>query len=80
MMARAFAFWREPGGRAAAIVTVLAFAAPVFFILVPLAIFLGFSFFSVHDGAIDYSLTLTNYWRFFADPVFLPVFWNTCLL
>jgi len=79
-MARALAFWREPGGRSAALVTVLAFAAPVFFILVPLAIFLGFSFFSVHDGTIDYSLTVTNYWRFFTDPVFLPVFWNTCLL
>lgn len=62
------------------VVTGLAFAAPVFFILVPLAIFLGYSFFSVNSGAIDYDLTLANYVRFFTDPVFLPVFWNTIVL
>jgi len=60
--------------------TLLAFSMPVVFILLPLAIFLGYSFFSVNQGAIDYRLTVTNYVRFFTDPVFLPVFWSTCLL
>ena len=71
---------RSSEGRWDGLVTVLAFAAPVFFILVPLAIFLGYSFFSLHDGTIDRTLTISNYVRFFTDPVFLPVLWNTCLL
>ncbi|KQV30487.1 ABC transporter permease [Rhizobium sp. Root1203] len=62
------------------VVTLLAFAMPVFFILVPLTIFLGYSFFSVDHGEINYTLTIANYVRFFTDPVFLPVFWNTCVL
>ncbi|WP_245444916.1 ABC transporter permease [Pseudaminobacter soli (ex Li et al. 2025)] len=60
--------------------TLLAFAMPVIFILVPLAIFLGYSFFSVDHGEIDYTLTVANYVRFLSDPIFLPVFWNTCVL
>jgi spermidine/putrescine transport system permease protein len=71
---------RSSAGRWDGLVTIVAFAAPVFFILVPLAIFLGYSFFSVHDGTIDRALTVGNYVRFFTDPVFLPVLWNTCLL
>lgn len=59
------------------LVSLAAFAVPLVFILVPLAMFLGYSFFSVHDGTIDYGLTLANYVRFVTDPVFLPVFWNT---
>jgi spermidine/putrescine transport system permease protein len=62
------------------VVTLFAFAMPVFFILVPLTIFLGYSFFSVDHGEINYTLTIANYVRFFTDPVFLPVFWNTCVL
>lgn len=65
-------------GPASILVTLLAFAAPVGFILVPLAMFLIYSFFSMREGQIDYALTLGNYGRFFTDPVFLPVFWNTC--
>ena len=59
---------------------VLVFALPVTFILAPLAIFLSYSFFSVSHGEIDRTLTLANYVRFFTDPIFLPVFWNTCVL
>ncbi|WP_027036139.1 ABC transporter permease [Mesorhizobium ciceri] len=66
--------------RLSLLVTVLAFALPVVFVLVPLAIFLGYSFFSVDQGTIVYSLSLGNYVRFFTDPVFLPVFWNTIVL
>ena len=63
--------------RLSLLVTVLAFALPVIFVLVPLAIFLGYSFFSVDEGTIVYGLSLGNYIRFFTDPIFLPVFWNT---
>jgi spermidine/putrescine transport system permease protein len=66
--------------RLSLLVTVLAFCLPVVFVLVPLAIFLGYSFFSVDQGTIVYGLSLGNYVRFFTDPVFLPVFWNTIVL
>ena len=62
------------------LVTVLAFALPVMFVLAPLAIFLVYSFFSVDQGQIIYAPTLANYARFFTDPVFLPVFWRTIVL
>jgi spermidine/putrescine transport system permease protein len=62
------------------LVTALAFALPVVFVLVPLAIFLVYSFFSVDQGQIVYAPTLANYIRFFTDPVFLPVFWRTIVL
>ncbi|TPM29832.1 ABC transporter permease [Mesorhizobium sp. B2-3-5] len=62
------------------LVTVLAFALPVIFVLVPLAIFLVYSFFSVDQGTIIHAPTLGNYVRFFTDPIFLPVFWNTIVL
>ncbi|MEI9428351.1 ABC transporter permease [Mesorhizobium sp. Cs1299R1N3] len=62
------------------LVTLLAFALPVIFVLVPLAIFLVYSFFSVDQGTIVYAPTLGNYVRFFTDPIFLPVFWNTIVL
>ncbi|MER8849664.1 MULTISPECIES: ABC transporter permease [Mesorhizobium] len=62
------------------LVTALAFALPVIFVLVPLAIFLVYSFFSVDQGTIVHAPTLGNYIRFFTDPIFLPVFWNTIVL
>ena len=78
MIGRLVAALRQPGAPASILVTLMAFAAPVLFILVPLVMFLAYSFFSVHEGQIDYALTLANYVRFFNDPIFLPVFWNTC--
>lgn len=66
--------------RLSLLVTALAFALPVIFVLVPLAIFLVYSFFSVDQGTIVYAPTLGNYARFFTDPIFLPVFWNTIVL
>ena len=66
--------------RLSLLVTVLAYAMPVIFVLVPLAIFLVYSFFSVDQGTIVYAPTLGNYIRFFTDPIFLPVFWNTIIL
>ncbi|TPK85963.1 ABC transporter permease [Mesorhizobium sp. B2-4-13] len=66
--------------RLSGLVTVLAFALPVIFVLVPLAIFLVYSFFSVDQGTIVHAPTLGNYVRFFTDPIFLPVFWNTIVL
>ncbi|MBZ9906468.1 ABC transporter permease [Mesorhizobium sp. BR115XR7A] len=66
--------------RLSGLVTVLAFALPVIFVLVPLAIFLVYSFFSVDQGTIVHAPTVGNYVRFFTDPIFLPVFWNTIVL
>lgn len=63
-----------------AAMTLIAYGLPILFILLPLAAFLTYSFFSVSQGTIHYDLTLLNYQRFFTDPVFLPVFWRTCLL
>lgn len=63
-----------------AFVTALAFAPPVLFVLAPFALFLTYSFFSVDHGEIRHDPSLANYVRFFTDPVFLPVFWNTLLL
>lgn len=68
------------GVRKSIVTSVLAFAMPVVFILLPLLLFLSYSFFSVNQGQIDYTLTLANYWRFLTGPVFLSVFWTTCLL
>jgi len=59
------------------LVTVLAFALPAIFVLAPLAIFLVYSFYSVDQGQIVHTPTVANYVRFFTDPIFLPVFWNT---
>ena len=67
-------------GRYQALVTLLAFALPVFFIVAPLLMFLAYSFFSVDHGEINYTLTVANYVRFFTEPVFLPIFWSTCVL
>ncbi|TPM40785.1 ABC transporter permease [Mesorhizobium sp. B2-3-4] len=66
--------------RLSLLVTVLAFSLPIIFVLVPLAIFLVYSFFSVDQGTIVHVPTLGNYIRFFTDPIFLPVFWNTIVL
>ncbi|MEO5757300.1 MAG: ABC transporter permease [Mesorhizobium sp.] len=66
--------------RLSQLVTVLAFTLPVVFVLVPLVIFLGYSFFSVDQGTIVHDLSLGNYIRFFTDPVFPRVFWNTIVL
>ena len=57
-----------------------AFLAPVVFILIPMALFLAYSLFSMQQGSIDYRPTLANYVRFVSDPVFVPIFWRTCLL
>lgn len=67
--------------RGAALVrTAAAFAIPICFVLVPLALFLTYSLFSVRSGTVDYELTLQNYVRFFKDPIYVPVFVRTCLL
>jgi len=62
------------------VVTILAYALPIVFILVPLAMFLVQSFYHVEDGRIVRDLTLVNYERFFTAAAFLPVFVRTCAL
>jgi spermidine/putrescine transport system permease protein len=56
------------------------FAYPLAFILFPLVAFLAYSFFWTEHGTMSYVLTFGNYQRFFTDPVFLPVLWQTCIL
>ena len=56
------------------------FFYPVAFILFPLAAFLAYSFFWTEHGVMSYGITLGNYQRFFTDPIFLPVLWQTCIL
>lgn len=58
----------------------IAYGLPLFFIVAPLAGFLTYSFFWVEGGEMHYELTLLNYRRFFAEAVFAPVLWRTCLL
>jgi spermidine/putrescine transport system permease protein len=60
------------------LVATIAFLGPVVFILVPIVLFLAYSFLSVQQGAIVHTPTLANYVRFFSDPIFLPIFWRTC--
>lgn len=71
---------QSPSSPWSPLVALAAFALPVIFVVVPLAIFLSYSFFSVDQGTIVHTLTLGNYVRFFTDPVFLPVFRNTVVL
>jgi spermidine/putrescine transport system permease protein len=70
------------GGQPARHVPVLVgvFFYPVAFILFPLAAFLAYSFFWTEHGVMSYGITLGNYQRFFTDPIFLPVLWQTCIL
>ena len=62
------------------LMTGLAYGLPILFILLPLALFLLQSFFYVENGQIIQTITVRNYVRFFADPIFVPVFVRTCLL
>ncbi|MBZ9822839.1 ABC transporter permease [Mesorhizobium sp. CA4] len=66
--------------RLSLLAAVLAFALPVVFVVVPLALFLVYSFFSVDQGTIVYAPTLGNYVRLVTDSIFVPVFWNTIVL
>jgi spermidine/putrescine transport system permease protein len=60
--------------------TIAAYCIPLCFVLAPMVLFLSYSFISVDHGDIVYTPTFANYVRFFTDPVFLPIFWRTCLL
>jgi len=62
------------------VITLLAYALPVVFILLPLILFLIQSFYYVDHGDIVRELTLRNYERFFTGRAFLPVFIKTCWL
>jgi len=62
------------------VITALAYGLPALFIVAPLAIFVVYSFFSVDNGQMRFTLTLLNYQRFFTDEIFLQVFWRTIVL
>jgi spermidine/putrescine transport system permease protein len=57
-----------------------AYLLPVVFVLLPLAAFFVYSFFSVQGVELVRQPTLLNYRRFFADEIYLPVFLRTCRL
>src|SRR6185369_10113383 len=57
-----------------------AYGLPLFFILLPLCGFLVYSLFWVEGTELHYDLTLTNYRRFFADEIYLPVLRQTVVL
>jgi spermidine/putrescine transport system permease protein len=61
-------------------VATAAYVLPVIFVLLPLAAFFVYSFFSVQGVQLVREPTLLNYRRFFADEIFLPVFVKTCWL
>jgi spermidine/putrescine transport system permease protein len=50
------------------LLTLLAWALPVVFILVPMALFLVQGFYRVEDGEIVRTITLANYVRIVAEP------------
>ncbi len=70
----------SPPARHHLLLGLVAHALPVAFIVAPLASFLLYSFFSLDHGTVDTTLTFANYVRFFTDPIFVPVLWQTCLL
>jgi spermidine/putrescine transport system permease protein len=60
--------------------TLICFALPFLFIVVPILAFLVQSFFYVEDGEIVRSLTLDNYVRIATDDSSIPIFLKTCRL
>lgn len=58
----------------------IAYGLPVAFILLPLVLFLVYSFFWVERTEMHYDVSLLNYQRFFAEETFLRVFRQTCVL
>lgn len=62
------------------LLTLLAWALPVVFILVPMALFLVQSVYRVEDGEIVRTITLANYVRIVAEPGFLSVLVSTLAL
>lgn len=59
------------------LVTLLAWALPVAFILVPLALFLVQSVYRMEDNQIVATFTFANYVRFFVEPGFIAVLVST---
>lgn len=58
----------------------VSYGLPLLFIVLPLVSFLGYSFFRLENGNVSYTPSPINYVRFFADAIFIPVLWQTCLL
>ncbi|MEO8667162.1 MAG: ABC transporter permease [Bauldia sp.] len=71
---------QERPGPLRIIITVVAYALPAVFILLPLGLFLLQSFYYVDHGAEVRELTIRNYVRFFSDAAFVPVFLRTCVV
>lgn len=61
-------------------IVALAYGLPILLILVPLFLFLLQSLFYVQGGTIVRELTLRNYARFFADPIYVPMLVRSCAI
>ncbi len=58
----------------------ISYGLPLVFIVAPLLSFVSYSFFRMEKGQIVRDFSFGNYVRIFAEPVFLHVLWQTCLL
>ena len=58
----------------------ISYGVPLLFFVLPLASFLAYSFFTLENGDVSRTPSLSNYIRFFTDAIFVPVLWKTCLL
>lgn len=71
---------RRPPWTMQLIASALTYGAMLFFVGIPLVVFLLFSFFVMDGVHIRQSLSLTNYVRIVTDQTFLRVLWKTCVL
>ena len=60
--------------------TIISFLLVIFLILIPLASFLSYSFFTVDGLEINHEFSLANYREFFVDELYITTFVRTIYL
>ena len=60
--------------------TIISFILVIFLILIPLASFLSYSFFTVDGLDINHEFSLENYKEFFVDEIYINTFVRTIFL
>lgn len=58
----------------------VSYGLPLIFVAAPFLNFLAYGFFRLDNGDISYEPGLANYARFFTEPIFMRVLWQTSLL
>jgi spermidine/putrescine transport system permease protein len=58
----------------------VSYGVPLLFIVLPLAGFLAYSFFTLENGVVSHTPSMANYIRAFTEAIFIPVLWRTALL